>query len=409
VTWPASTLPWVIPGSGDATANTYYGPAQGWFAGSGWTQPIIDAGGANISSTDDEMVDAGSVDYLTFDNFQLDRFTATRYTGAYGTCEAINAYGAQHDVFDHLTVSNQNVDFASDDAQPCSSIFGSTNPPYQGQSVVQNSVFYGASSTTNSAGGGILCFGNIKNNVMHDLAGMLYPCGHGEIGGNVLYDCGYPSFPTGATNDHADALQIDAANGTFYIHDNVIHDTGADDAHGNECESSFLGNPGETDYYWNNVLYNLRGNAVGLTQNVDGTQGVAAYFWNNTIEGGQDFSGYCFREGHTGKYTTIVIENNHCITDAGRPDDPALSATTKTVDHNATQTPAQASAQGYSPGSSFAYAPAAGSTATIGAGADLSSLCSGALTGLCSSTSYGSALAPAGRPTGAWDIGAYQH
>jgi hypothetical protein len=293
---------------------------------------------------------------------------------------------------------------------------GATYAPYAGNSVVQNSVFDGGGS---SFGEAVRCFGNIKNSVVHDMVGMLFPCGHGEVSGNLLYNCGYPSFPSGASNVHADAIQVNGADGAFYIHDNVIHDTGRD-SNGNECEAGLIGNPGETDFVWNNVSYNIHGNSWALTQNA--SPGIAAYFWNNTMTGGMDGVGYCVRQGHSGTYSTIQIVNNHCITSAGRIDDTALSATTKTVTNNLVQTMSTANSQGYSAAQSFAFSPTAGTQATVGAGGNLSGQCTGRNALLCHDTGYGSlqtaanisaspARAGFSRPAGAtgWDIGAYRY
>ena len=86
---------------------------------------------------------------------------------------------------------------------------------FNGNSMVQNSVFAGSGQTFGSA---VACFGTMRNNVIHDMVGMLFPCGHGEASGNLLYNCGYPSFPSGASGTHADAIQVNAADGAFYIH-----------------------------------------------------------------------------------------------------------------------------------------------------------------------------------------------
>jgi hypothetical protein len=216
---------------------------------------------------------------------------------------------------------------------------------------------------------------------------------------------------------HADAIQVDGADGTFYIHDNVIHDTGYDGGT-NECESMLIGNATETDYVWNNVLYNIHGNAFSLVQN--SAVGVAAYFWNNTVTAGFDGADYCVRAGHaTAGMSVIEIRNNHCITSQGRIDDPTLAATTKTINSNTVQTSATASGQGYTSSQSpYVYFPTTGGS-TIGAGANLTSNCSGTNAGLCSDAFYASSIGAGNaisspvrtaiaRPAGgAWDTGAY--
>jgi hypothetical protein len=349
------------------------------------------------------VVDLTNADRTTFDGFAIANYGASGWTSGWGTCAVISIIGDQHVTLENLDVSNFVVDHASDE-NGCPLVQGATYAPYAGDSVVRNSTFAGG---PNSLGGGILCVGNVQNVVMHDTTGMIFPCGHGEISGNLLYNCGYPSFPPGVTNEHADAIQVDAADGAFLIHDNVIHDTGSD-SNGNECESMLIGNSGETDYVWNNVLYNIHGNAVALVQ--DSTVGKAAYIWNNTITGGQDFGGYCVRAGHGGTWPTLAIQNNHCVSTAARVDDPALSASSKSVDHNVVQTPGAATAAGFSAASPFAYAPADPTVATVGAGVSLASWCTGTLASLCADTAYAGLRTPIARPgVGAWDVGAYAY
>jgi hypothetical protein len=96
------------------------------------------------------------------------------------------------------------------------------------------------------------------------------------------------------------------------------------------------------------------------------------------------------------------------VSTTGRVDDPALSASSKSVDHNVAQTPAAANAAGFSAGSPFAYAPTKANAATVGAGVNLGSSCTGALVSLCADTAYAGSRTPFARSgAGAWDAGAY--
>jgi hypothetical protein len=403
VTWPNSVFPLVPSRGGDALGNVYYGPDPGWHVGTRWSRPVFDAQRTAIDGGHrDIFVDLSDADYTTIDNIDFTGWTAADQ--AYGTCAVIFLVGSTHIVIDHVYVHGFSIGPASD--TNCMAVQAATYGEFGGSSVVRNSVFEGNGA---SYGEAIRCVSNVRNTVIHDMVGMIFPCGRGEIANNTLYNCGYPSFPAGASGVHADAIQPTAANGSLYIHDNVIHDTGAD-SNGNECETMLIGNAGETDYVWNNVIYNVHGNAVALTQ--DASAGTAAYIWNNTITGGQDGKGYCVREGHASLWQKISIQNNHCITSAGRIDDPALAAGEKIVDHNVTQSPRQASSQGYVRAGTYVYWPRSARSATIDAGADLTGNCSGPTIGLCRSTTYGaqpSGLLVRARPRGsAWDAGAYQ-
>jgi hypothetical protein len=403
VTWPRTVFPFAPSSGGDASGDTYYGPDPDWFAGSSWSRPRFDLAGVSLAGGRNIVVDLTGADRTTFDGFAIANYAASGWTAGWGTCAVISIIGDQHVTLDKLDVSNFVIDHTSDE-NGCPLVQGATYAPYAGDSVVRNSTFAGGPS---SLGGGILCVGTVQNVVMHDTTGMIFPCGHGEISGNLLYNCGYPSFPPGVTNEHADAIQVDAADGPFLIHDNVIHGTGSD-SRGNECESMLIGNSGETDYVWNNVLYNIHGNAIALVQN--STVGKAAYIWNNTITAGQDFGGYCVRAGHGGTWPMLMIQNNHCVTTAARVDDPALSASLRAVDHNLVQTPPAASAAGFTADTPFAYAPTRADAVTVGAGANLAASCIRALAFLCADTAYGGLRTPEVRPdVGAWDVGAYTY
>jgi hypothetical protein len=409
-TWPRNSFPCTWSGSGTSANGIYIGVDASWFAGATWVRPVLDAGGAPITSTRNVMLDLRSADYITIDNLEFTGFQAATWTIS-GECAMIQTAGAQNITIDHIYVRNFAIDQASD--TNCTAVQGATSPPYAGNSVVQNSVFAGSGS---SFGAAVRCFGTVKNTVVRDMVGMITLCGHGEVSGNLLYNCGYPSFPAGAVNAHSGAIQVTGADGAFSIHDNVIHDTGRD-ANGNECEAALLGNPGETDYVWNNISYNIQGNSWGLTPNA--SPGVAAYFWNNTMVGGLDGSAYCIRQVHSGTYSSIQIRNNHCIT-TGILADPTLTASVKLVNFNLVQTPAVAASQGYTASQRFAFSPTVASQPTVGTGVNLTSRCLDPNTGLCRDTGYGSSqsatntsVSPArlafARPTGttAWDIGAY--
>ena len=410
--WPNAEFPLVATGSGNSAHHDYYGVDQSWYVGNKWTQPTFAAEGANITGTDpngggggqDIFLDLRGHDYITVDDIAFDNFTASGLTGAYGSCAAIEMAGDQNITINRISIPNMAVDATTFHGPNCFGVMAATYSPYGGNSIVKNSVISGA---LNSYATGILCVGNVENNTIDRMIGEVYPCGHGTISGNLLENCGNP-FPAGSSGIHADAIQSDNANGTYYIHDNVIHDTGADQSAPNECESMLIGNPGETDYVWNNVLYNINGNPISLTQN--SSPGVAAYIWNNSIEGGFAGSAYCVRSGHPATWTTIAIQNNFCASTASAPTDPGLSAGSMTVNHNILLTPSRASADGYGSGSStYPYLPtSSGTVPTQGTGANLSSNCSASLTALCTTTSFAGQLKPTSRPSStSWNAGAY--
>lgn len=410
-TWTRTNFPCTWSGSGSA-GNVITVTADGtWFSGGSWSRPKFTAGSVIINATNNMFLNLQAGDWLTVSWIEFDGFKATSWAVS-NTCAMIQAEALQNLTVDKIYVHNFSIDATSD--TNCYAVKGATFGTFNGASVVQNSVFIGDGT---SYGSMISYFGNAKNNVIHDTIGMIFPMGHGEISGNLMYNCGYPSFPAGASSVHGDAIQVDGADGTFYIHDNVIHDTGGTGSgeSTNECEAGLIGNPGETDYVWNNVTYNLFGNAWAVIQNA--SPGNAVYFWNNTVEAlNTDF---CFRQGHVGTTPTVEVRNNHCISPAAAVQN--LTATSSTVDHNTLQTSAAASTQGYTHSQApYVFFPTAGSPRdTVGAGADLTANCSGSNAGLCSDTGYGALLNSGNvatypvrtikaRPSGsAWDSGAY--
>ena len=419
--WASTNFPMAWPSSGSSTSPIYIGVDKTWYAGSSWTRPVMDGGTGNLSTSNNSIFDFRGHDNFIVDNIDFNNFHASGYSGAYGSCGIINAQGLQNIVVENSYFHNMMVDGTN--STECFAVQGATYAPFGGSSEINNNVFEGNGTTFIGVATGI---GTFKNNVAHDLTQMFFPMGHGEISGNLLYNCGYPSFQPGSSNQHSDAIQINGADGTFYIHDNVIHDTGSD-SNGNECEASFYGNPGETDYVWNNVLYNIHGNSFALTQN--SSPGVAAYFWNNSVQGGQDGAGYCFRAGHGGSYSTIQIINNHCISSQSQANDPGLSASSMTVKNNIIQTVGTADSNlsphydQYSTSETFVFSPLASTNSTIAAGVNLASNCTGTRAGLCSDTSYSCKLqtvngvvesvcpirTTATRPSsGTWSVGAYQ-
>ena len=412
-TWPNAEFPMVATGSGRPGHRDTYGVDRSWHTGSSWTPPTFSAGGANITGVDpngaggpqDIFIDLRGHDYITVDDLDLTGFTASELTGSDGTCAAIEIVGDQNITINRVSIPNMAVDSTSFRGPNCFGVQAATYSPYSGNSTVKNSTMSGA---TNSYATGILCVTNVESNSIQHMIGEVYPCGHGIITGNNLGNCGNP-FPAGSSGLHADALQVDNANGTYYIYNNVIHDTGADQSAPNECESLVIGNAGETDYVWNNVLYNIRGNAMSLTQ--DALPGIGAYIWNNSIEGGFQGITYCVRSGHPSVWTTIVIENNFCSSSASHLADPVISANSKTVDHDVTLTPAQTISRGYGARTSpFPYArrPSKSRRAAPRRGINLRAICTHALRNLCTTTSFAGRLATTSRPSsGAWTIGAY--
>jgi hypothetical protein len=213
-------------------------------------------------------------------------------------------------------------------------------------------------------------------------------------------------------------------NGIFYIHDNIIHDNGS-------CEGLQVGNPGETDYVWNNLWYNntsVGANGPDVPQNDNNT--VALYYFNNT---NVDSDVACVRTDAPAKFwsSAFVMVNNHCITGGtpggttqsqGMMNQTVSGATTILFGNNVVESLATANSKGYTNTETYVYSPTSATSPTVGAGQNLTTTywpagfsindttysctqqtVNGVVESVCP------ARTPNPRPTsGAWDAGAYQ-
>jgi hypothetical protein len=403
VTWPNASFPLTITGSGTASATNYYGPDYSWYSGSSWSRPVFNAGGATIAGSKNEFVDLEDNTYVTLDNIEMTGFYWDN-DPAYATCNYVNAYGTENDTITNMYFHGWAYGSSASDG--CVLVQGDTTAPFSAGDMISNSVFDGSDST----GGGdsmevTYAWSNFENNVCNHLPNCYL--GNGGTGnntivsGNLIENC---SLSFGG--NHENAIEtIGASN--YYIYNNVIHDTPLG------CETMFVGNPGETDYIWNNVAYNLSGNMPEFDSS------TALYFWNNTIAPPSEDP--CLKQGRTTDSTTTVqIINNHCITNYGSVYYQPGTVTNPSQNNNVLQTLSAAATDGYSTSSNYAYDPTLGSGATVGTGANLSSECSGLISSLCSSTGYSCnwivatesvscpAIMPSARPSsGTWDVGAY--
>ena len=93
-----------------------------------------------------------------------------------------------------------------------------------------------------------MSFPNVKFSIFKCMSNAYKPLYAGEFGYNEITTVGDSPDPT----IHSNCIESVAATGDggiYYIHDNRIHDNYS-------CEGLQPGNPGETDYVWNNVWYN---------------------------------------------------------------------------------------------------------------------------------------------------------
>jgi hypothetical protein len=234
-----------------------------------------------------------------------------------------------------------------------------------------------------------------------------------ELGGNYITNINM-SFTTpnqGTSGPHPNCLET-LQGGTFYIHDNFINEAYV-------CEGGQVGNPGETDYVWNNIWVMSGGSGSNGPQVPQSSPSGSLYFWNNTL-----YNTYaCINQaGHGGTYTgDFEVNNNHCITSSSAAVVGEFSASgTNSTTNNVVMTPAVATSQGYTSAETYVYSPTAGTNSTVGAGMNLTSAWPSGYSSndtgyACTEQTIGGVLqavcpvrtATNGR-TSSWDAGAYQ-
>jgi hypothetical protein len=268
-------------------------------------------------------------------------------------------------------------------------------------------------ATTSVSGtfpGGALSFTNVKYSIFKCMSNNYKPVYAGEFGWNEITLAGESPDPT----IHPNCIESVAAmgnGGVYYIHDNRIHDN-------HVCEELQIGNPGETDYVWNNVWYNPLGIGANGPQVPQTETPVAMYFWNNTVVDWGD----CINDAAHG-YTwsgPFYSQNNLCINSNNSNGSGSPGASLVTISNNVALSDSQATTDGYTNSQALAYSPISNSSPTIGKGANLTPLWPAGFSTqdssmVCTQQTVNTVVqvvctgTPNSRPAnGPWDAGAYQ-
>jgi hypothetical protein len=452
--WTNASFPVTWSWAGTSTSPITVGVDQTWYntsnCSSGWNRPIFTAcktysptcTGAVIgtaNSNNQFFAPTSNLNaYTTFDWLEVRDLYYNYDTTGFGGTEVFGCgYNDQNFTLDHWYVHH--VEFGGNPTSTSAYLFlGSSSGTQCAGTVFENGVIDITDGTGCSAGGtsypcyewgsAFVYWQNVKNSVIKGTSGVVLDSATtAEVSGN---DIGPIYSAYDAPTTHANCLET--VNGaTYYIHDNVIHDCGAG------AESFEFGNPGETDYIWNNIWYNFYDNGLDFMQQGGTAKGL--YLWNNIIAPPNSLTCIDGTKHGPGGYTTVDIENNQCITDIATGVDLtglystvcASGITTScTVQNNIAISPADAATQGYSQSGSIFYLPQTNncnnqfaSSCPINAGANLTSKWpSGYNT---SDTMYGcmesavsgvvESVCPAhvqvgraGAGAGAWDIGPFQ-
>jgi hypothetical protein len=425
--WGPTSFPCTWLWSGTSSSRITVTVDTTWYTGASWTRPIWD--GADTPTTVStpggtygamwwcNFFSASSCNYVTLSNIEIKRFA---WTGSPALCAQILGWGTTNITVDQLYIHAWSHSGAADN---CNVLLGQSGGTMAAGNLIQNSVIDGSDSMNGGDSGSNYLWPNYVNNHFSYMSGFFLTTGDATISGNTAHHCIHDFTSANHPNFLETLGTTPVVTHTVNISNNYFSLGGTG---GNGCETAFVGNPGETDYIWNNVWVNMPGNPPELTQNNNTGVGVAVYFWNNTIHVIKDGVNNlpCLLNGHAGVGTYSVIEfrNNHCISSSAVIVGSNLEATTLTVSDNVLQSMAVASSHGYT-ASQFPYAfyPAGAFSSEFSVGASLTAKCTGPRVTLCSDTGYGQgfnaitksvtglARTPVSRPSsGAWTVGAYQ-
>lgn len=370
VTWPNSCFPIEMRAGGSASGSDYYGVDSGYFLGSSWSQPIFDGGGRE--SPLNRFV-SGGVSYVTFDNIHFTNQYWNSATGGYGTSAYCLGGNDTYVVIENCLFDNWSHDSQAhgthDDMIVITGAGGSTG------NVINRCTFNGAPNGTDS-GAATNFWPTVLNSVAKNMTNGFLVAGTPA----VVQGCEIGPINVSFSGAHENAIECLGGTGVNII-GNIIHDTVG--------VTIMVGNPGNTAYIYNNIIWNSRPVPIELDAR-DGKQNQhTAFIYNNIIDASE--TGVAISNTSQPAFQTVVAENNQFISCDGV--DPNGNFVKVTQSNNLTQTRAQANAAGYSQAN--LYAPTSSTSPTVGQGLELSSVFTTDILG-------NTRMEP-------WDIGAYQY
>ncbi len=437
--WVNSDLPVNWNGwSGSSGSPIYVGVDETWYnttnCPSAWNRPVFNAQKTAISGSSDYVINpiyGADPSYVTFDSIEFTEVEVSTTTNS----GVLQLWGqtSKNDTFTRNYIHA--MDATADGSGSASCVL--VNGPYEATTATGFLYAYNVIDGSDRTGSGNtgsngVCYGFYTNysnskilyNVIQYVVNPIVAYASSssdtlEIGGNLI---AYGLDSLGGIN-HCNLIET-VGSGTYYIHDNVMHDL--------ECsggENMMIGNTGETDYVWNNIIYNM-----GSSQSPSGPQnagqtGISLYFWNNTIVDARG-TGCFFYSGQGGdQYSVINFQNNHCISSASSALGSGFNVTTLTNANNLLQTASTADADTsprydqYTSSQFYVFSPVESTNSTVvGTGTNLTGswpagfstnatnyACSeGSVNGVSESVCATGAMALARVSTGAWNVGAYQ-
>lgn len=436
VTWPNAALgvDWLWSGSGTTSTSgctgsgcIYIGVDPTWYAGSSWTRPIWNAGGAVLSAhggyDTQNIMFRNWGNYVILDNIEMTGlyWNSSQTTGSYVSLGAGDpGLGMGMEIRNLYLHGWSHGTSASGTPDNACGIYGDTAASNNNiGSSIHDNVIDGTDTDMASCNGAI--FGGApyiyQNFIQYVASGMIID-GPMVIDSNTILHV-QTSFASGT---HTNGIEVNwAGNNVTISNNNIAH-----------LQPGTLGiwcapNGGYGCYIFNNTLWDTdTGNVLDLAASLSGSTGWD-YVWNNTIECGPDSNPSAVCIGPSSSIAGAVVQNNQFITNAGSYW-TSTSGLTPTLTNNLLQTKAQATSAGYTSSETDVFSPTSSSSPTVGAGTSASSLCtasgiasvasvaasnctSATTFGVTESSAYSSvypALTAVSRPTTP-DIGAYQY
>jgi hypothetical protein len=411
-------------GGASWSSPIYIGVDPTWYSGGSWSRPIWTC--PNSSCTLPYYFQANK-GYFYLDNIEVPGFfVSSTNTGAYifGACGG-------NQIYENIYIHGWNTNVGP---------IGTVGTGFHvgcGNNVTRTTFRYniidGSDSSQNMMTGiyptAPIAYGNIFRYLVTGIDGP----------GDIWHDTLVEYLVQSTVTSHQDGLyhvsQYSTPNSLIY--NNVVRHT-TNPLTGGAVKMWFNGNGpcpygsavnACVSYAFNNVVYdNYPGNMIDMGGHAAVNYGTW-YFFNNTVSCGTDsVPGNCSLgdNGNTGGTMSVNLINNQWISTATT----SFPVCTHYICKESTplfQTISQAKAQDYADTSNYAFEPASSSAPTVGRGANEDSLCAavnaidpnagaacyGGTTYACTYNSTSHTVScptiPAvPRPTGAWDVGAYQ-
>jgi hypothetical protein len=438
--WFNASFPLTLTHGGSTGAGNVVtiGVDKTWFntsnCPSAWNRPIFDAHTSAGSSTPTQIGGTTSgcpaggnyfvafnTSYLTLDNVEMRNLFY--HNDAESSCYGTNLMWAVNNA-DFVTVSNgyqhdwkMNTPYNASTSNDTDILVDVQGSPLCPHCLMTFNVSDNCASTTTSGPfpGGAMNMVNITYSIFKCHSNSYKPTIAGEFGWNEITLNGESPDPT----IHPNMIESVIAGGTgiFYIHDNRIHDN-------LKGEGLQIGNPGETDYVWNNVWWNFLNVGSNGPQVPQSETPVAMYFWNDTVVGWSQ----CITDASHGYTWSGAFQsvNNLCINSAGSNSSQSssmanpVSTPSAVINHNLGLTTSVATSDGYTAAQAFVYSPTSGGSPTVGTGTNLTSGWPGSFTTVdshivCSEQTVATVVQSVctgvanTRPlSAAWDVGSYE-